>query len=402
MDNIRKDFPAYPTQGIYLDSATINLQPQSVIDAQTWYNANLGSTLRKSLYKRSRKSTEIYLDTKERLALQYGGLAESYVFFPNLDYTWNVVIMSIIQYHKRLKLEPPTFLTSIFEEHSLLAPLIQFAKSELISLRFIEKEDSKNFYENLEEIAQNGEYIAISHLSPLNGTYRKLDEISKLAKEYECKLFVDLSRSAGQNPIRIPQCDIDVAIIDPSLDLLGPQGICVAYLSDYFFNIESPLSGTNSVKEVKVDDVMQLSSYERFEIGNLNLPALNGLKVTFDYYKQLTSNWVAAQRESLQNHLRELLADIETITPIAPNSDFELPGSVISVRMKGVSSHDIILLLEEAFSIELRSGTLCSHPGLKYLLLDDVLTISTHVYNSIDEIDTLFESLEQARIMLKQ
>ena len=146
------------------------------------------------------------------------------------------------------------FLTSIFEEHSLLAPLIQFAKSKLISLTFIEKDDSKNFYENLKEIAQDGEYIALSHLSPLNGTYHKLEEISKLANDRGCKLFVDLSRSAGQNPIRIPQYNLDAVIMDPSLDLLGPQGICIAYLSDFFFNIESPFSGTNSVKEVKVDD----------------------------------------------------------------------------------------------------------------------------------------------------
>ncbi|MHA2031223.1 MAG: hypothetical protein ACW99Q_17725 [Candidatus Kariarchaeaceae archaeon] len=95
----RKDFPAYPVDGSYLDSATLNLLPRKSIESMTSFDMNLGSTPRKVLYGRSRKTTEIYLDAKEKIVTKFGSNTHNFAFTPSLDYCWNQIIRSIIDFH---------------------------------------------------------------------------------------------------------------------------------------------------------------------------------------------------------------------------------------------------------------------------------------------------------------
>ncbi|MFV2014219.1 MAG: hypothetical protein ACC656_02225, partial [Candidatus Heimdallarchaeota archaeon] len=94
----RIDFPAYPTDGSYLDSATVNLLHKNTINAMTKFDNNVGSTPRKVLYGRSRKATEIYLDAKDKIVAKFGKKSHNYAFTPSLDYSWNQIIRSIVDF----------------------------------------------------------------------------------------------------------------------------------------------------------------------------------------------------------------------------------------------------------------------------------------------------------------
>ena len=139
--DIAYDFPGYPTTGAYLDSATLNLQPKTAIDAQSDYIRDVGTTVRMGLHKRSRKSESAYLKSKDTISIFLGGSAENYAWIPNADYGWNLILNLYREKWVGRKLK---VITSIFEHHSLLAPLVHLQNVGAVEIQFLRTADEYN------------------------------------------------------------------------------------------------------------------------------------------------------------------------------------------------------------------------------------------------------------------
>jgi selenocysteine lyase/cysteine desulfurase len=373
-----------------LDSATLNLLPKNVIEAQSSFYNLFGSTPRKIFYARSRKTTELYLNTKESLSKKFGKKSENYAFTPNVDYSWNQILRSLCDYNddNGTKLN---VISSHFEHNSLLSPLQQLHKRGLLKLRLISEFELNDSFESV--ITENS-LIALNHISPILGKYRDLTKLSELTKSRGSLLAVDYSRSAGQSPIDLDICDI--AIIDPSTDHLSPQGLAISYLTNELIQkLENPFPGSGSIKYVTSETIEQLNSIEKFEVGNVNMSGVNGMFSSLEYMSQIVSQ-TYSDRQKIQSYLRKRLSELEYVSIISYD-DFlgKENGNVLSCILDGFSAHDTVLMLEEIGNVEVRSGRLCSHTGLDFLKLDDVIQISTHVYNDTNDIDRLISALEE-------
>ncbi|MCE7735596.1 MAG: aminotransferase class V-fold PLP-dependent enzyme [Candidatus Heimdallarchaeota archaeon] len=386
----RNDFPAYPAEGSYLDSATINLLSKKTIDAMSTFDMTLGSTPRKVLYERSRKTTEIYLDVKEKLVAKFGTKSHNYAFTPSLDYSWNQIFRSIIDLHDTRKTKLKV-ITTYFEHNSLLVPLQYLSTIGKINLQIL---SDFQISDSLTDLIDSNTVIALNHISPILGKYRDLQKVSDLVKSHGALLIVDYSRSAGQTIIDITQSDI--AIIDPSTDLLSPQGVSIIYMNDEVISsYQNALPGSGSIKYVSSKSVEQLGTIERFEVGNVNMRALNGLKQSLTDLKSIESQ-INNEREKLQTYLRNKIDELEFVKIVKHNDDLGTQdGNIITLSMSKSPIHDTVLLLEEIGKVEVRSGRLCAHMGLEFLNLDDVIQISTHIYNDKSDVDRLIDALQE-------
>ncbi|MHA2099958.1 MAG: aminotransferase class V-fold PLP-dependent enzyme, partial [Candidatus Kariarchaeaceae archaeon] len=343
----RKDFPAYPVDGSYLDSATLNLLPRKSIESMTSFDMNLGSTPRKVLYGRSRKTTEIYLDAKEKIVTKFGSNTHNFAFTPSLDYCWNQIIRSIIDFHdiRNTKIK---VITTYFEHNSLLAPLQYLSttgKIELLLFSEFEKNGSM-----VEQIDTNT-IVALNHISPILGKYRDIRSISAIVRSQGGLLIIDYSRSAGQTEIDIAISDI--AIIDPSMDLLSPQGATILYMNDKVLSkFQNALLGSGSIKYVSSKQIEQLSTIDRFETGNVNMRAISGLHQSLTDIIPISQSLINA-REKLHTYIRKIIDDEEIVNCV--NYDDGLGatnGNILTISMENMPIHDTVLMLEEIGKIE--------------------------------------------------
>jgi len=68
---------------------------------------------------------------------------------------------------------------------------------------------------------------------------------------------------------------------------------------------------------------------------------------------------------------------------------------VVSFNIKGIHPHEVAYLLDERAGILVRSGDHCCIPLMRYLGLENgCVRVSLYLYNTIEEIDLLLETIE--------
>jgi cysteine desulfurase/selenocysteine lyase len=392
--DIKNDFPGYPTTGVYLDSSTLNLQPNTAIDAQSDYIRDVATTVRKGLHKRSRKSENVYLKSKGTISSFLGGSTENYAWIPNADYGWNLILNL---YREKWIGKKIKVITSIFEHHSLLAPLVHLQNIGAIEIQYLRTEDEYNLENCITLTANEDTIIALGHVSPLVGLYRDITGITKCAKSMGATTIIDFSRSAGQ---QLPDlANVDSGIFDGSTDLLGPQATGLLYMSDQLLETDlNPFPGSGGVRYVTTEKLGQIRGIERFETGNPNMAGLIGLATGITYLSQIGRKKITQHRIAIQNYLISCLNELDDISIIDPLMDTKMGNlnraSIVCFNLGEISSHDIALLLDESSNIAVRSGLLCTHPGMTEMALEGVVQVSTHIYNSKQDIDQLLDGLK--------
>ena len=59
-----------------------------------------------------------------------------------------------------------------------------------------------------------------------------------------------------------------------------------------------------------------------------------------------------------------------------------------------VDAHDIAIILEDLQNIFVRSGALCSHLFVEEINQNSLVQVSTHIYNSEQEIETFLDTMQ--------
>ncbi|MDH5401839.1 MAG: aminotransferase class V-fold PLP-dependent enzyme, partial [Candidatus Heimdallarchaeota archaeon] len=365
---------------------------------QSSFSTKINNTVRTGLYKSARQATEKYIEAKEIYSKYLGGVPENYAWIPNADYGWNIFLNSLL-----LKEEKPNIVTSVFEHHSMLAPLIHLKKLGKINLTLTGIEDEFNLTEHLRQM-QNKSTFVFGHVSPLLGLYRDIAGISEVAREKSGVIAIDYSRSIIQSNINLNNHDIDIGIMDGSIDLLGPQGSGLLFVSeDYLTNMYNPFPGSGGVRFVTESDYGQMRNIERFETGTPNIAGMIGLARSLKYIAKLGNDAIALHRIELMKYFLDRLQEIERHTLVDPLLDYRMGNpnrsSIACFNIVGIGSHDVSMLLDEIANVQVRSGMICTHAGMLSLDLEGTVQVSTHIYNTIEDIDKLIEGLSQIQNM---
>jgi cysteine desulfurase/selenocysteine lyase len=138
---------------------------------------------------------------------------------------------------------------------------------------------------------------------------------------------------------------------------------------------------------------------DKFEPGTINVPAIVGLGAAVDYLRALYSRGFANHMKALTRHMLERLTSIDDVVLYGlPDENSTIFGFNIG-ESHGISCHDISLFLDQS-SIAVRSGLLCAHPLVRVFASEGIVQASLHVYNSLDDIDRLADSLRLIREQL--
>lgn len=266
---------------------------------------------------------------------------------------------------------------------SNIYPWLRIRDTLGVELRMCEEREGRVDLQGLAElIDENTRLVAISHVQYASGFRSDLERLSRLARQRDALLVVDVIQSVGVIPVNVQAEQIDVAAGACHKWLLASEGIGYLYLSDRARErIEPTLVGW-----VSVPNPEDYSNFEQgwnrdalsWETGTTATALIHGLEASIDLLTTAGTQKIAAYLEGLTDHLCDRLK----------TSDYK----VVSSRLAGEKSQIVCIRHRGALTpmdlyIHLRDRNIITAPR------GDRLRIAPHLYNTRGEIDELIDAL---------
>lgn len=392
IDRIRQDFPL-TDEVMYLDNASTSLSPRQVLDAmfeyETHYRANVG----RGVHRLSQITGQLYWDAHESVNAFINGKDGIPVFVRNCTEAINMVARGI-RFDSGNEI-----ITTVSDHHSNLLPWYAL-RNHGIRVKVITPSGdpmltSVTAEDVSDAITPRTRLVAISHASNVLGTISPVREIASVAHDAGALCLVDGAQSVPhiKTDVREMGCDF---LCFSGHKMLGTTGTGVLWMKDE--SIEPLLVGGGMIEEVTVDGFSPASGYQKYEAGTPNIAGAIGVRAAIKYLDQIGIDDIGNHEIQLAEELITGLSDIEGVRIIGPPVGENRIG-VVSFTVDGMHPHDIAHLLDDQYSIIVRSGHHCCMPLMHHLgLTDGTVRASLYLYNTPEEIQTLISGVREIAI----
>jgi cysteine desulfurase/selenocysteine lyase len=395
LDKNRDSFPILQTHPtlVYLDNASTTQTPQIVLDKMNNYYTTYRSNIHRGIYDLSVKATEEYENARKKIAQFINAEPEEIIFTSGTTHGLNLLAYCLNYSHLE------NVLLTRFEHHANLIPWQQISKFTSAELRFIEltKEYEIDLKSAKKLFLEKTKLLSFSAISNTLGTISPIQELIKLAKDSGATTIIDAAQLSAHQKIDVKKLDCDFLVFSGH-KMYGPTGTGVLYgKKEKLAELEPFFYGGDMVREVSYESATWQESPMKFEAGTPNIAGAIGLGAAIDFMESI--GW-----EEIQKHEQELLnyffeKKLDYLNIIGPNSPTDR-GPVISFTINGVHPHDIAEILNRN-TIAVRAGHHCAMPLMKQLGISGTVRVSFGIYNTIEDIDKLFDGLEKVKKIFK-
>lgn len=381
VDKIRNDFPLYSSDErdiIYMDNACQTLRPRQVIDAMQEYYECYPACGGRSVHRLATRVSIMIDEVREKVAAFIGCDDPSCIIFTkNSTEALNMVAKG------RLLKRGDAVLTTDMEHNSNHVPWLQMEKWEGIRRRFVPTPPSGLF--DMErfrkELKGDVKMVSMAHTNNVTGTTIPAEEIIEEAHEKGALVLLDGAQSTPHRRIDVKRLDVDVLTFSAH-KMLGPSGIGILYAKrEVLEKMEPLIVGGGGVGLARYDQVELLPPPEKFESGLLNYSGIAGTGAAIDYLERVGMDEVEEHEGKLNRIITEGLRDLPGIS-ILPPFDPMLRSSIFSFNLRGMTSHDIAMIIDEMAKVLIRSGMHCMHPYFLSRGIDGCARASFYLYNS--------------------
>ena len=215
--------------------------------------------------------------------------------------------------------------------------------------------------------------IAFCHVTR-GGHLYPVKAIAALARERGILTHVDGAQAVGMFPVDLHDLGCDTWSASLHKWLLGPVGTGVLFVrAGARAQVESVFAH---------DGTPEAPAYG--PPGTVAFPVRAGLAAALDFANTLGTENVARRTRFLSDALKERLATLPGTRLLSgPSAETSSPGSTI-FEMAGVDAIEAVPLIESAVRIHIDEHQRDDHNAIR---------VSTHVYNTLDEIDRLIDGL---------
>ena len=376
----------------YMDSAATSLIPEPVIASMNEYDRKYRANVGRGMHRLTRVATQRYQDAHDSISSFIGGKEGTTVFTRNTTEAINMVALG-------LDWQPgDRIVTTIVEHHSNLLPWIRLRQKGVEIVIARPGQDGIFDIEAFDEAVTAGtKLVAVSHVSNVLGTVQPVREIAAICKERGAYFLVDGAQSVPHFPVNALDTGCDFLCFSGH-KMLGPTGTGVLWMRDA---VISPLIiGGGTVDDVTTEGYTLTGGYQRFEGGTPNISGAIGLAQAGKYLESLGMDAICRHEQKLTRRLLTGLAEIDNVTIYGPPKIKNRIG-VVSFTIDKIHPHEIAYLLDERAAILVRSGDHCSIPLMRYLGLENgTVRVSLYLYNTLEEIDLLIETIEEIARMV--
>lgn len=340
---------------IYLDhAATTWPKPEAVYAEMDRYARQVGAAAGRGGYAEAMEGERLVRRCRADIAGLLGeSELERIVFTQNGTDSLNLAIHGLLRPGDHV-------VTTVCEHNSVLRPL-RFHQQKLdVRVTYV-RCDCEGFV-NPDDIAAailpGTRLIAMLHASNVTGAIQPAEEVGRIAAEREIPFLLDAAQSLGHLRISAKTLHQPLIAAPGHKGLLGPLGTGILYIPPRMEGrLESLKQGGTGTRSD--EDLQPTSLPDKYEAGNLNVPAIVGLG---EGVRAVAATDLAAsldKEQSLCERLLRGLAEIPGLTLYGPKS-FERRLGVVSLNLDGFEPQELAALLDSAYRIQVRAGIHCA------------------------------------------
>lgn len=346
---------AVGTRRYFDNAATSHPKPPGVAEAVQDYFAHVYASAGRGAYREAAASGEMLTQCRSALrAILGAGRGDHVIFTLNGTDALNLAIKSIVRPGDHV-------VTTCMDHNSVLRPLSALEEQAGVR-RTVVAADPKTTRVAADAMAAalrpETRLVVLNHASNVTGVLQPVAEIAERCARRGVLLLVDAAQSAGHVPIDFAGLGVDLLAAPGHKGLLGPLGTGVLLIRD---GVQQQMrtvreGGTGSESEQpRQPDALP----DRFEAGSHNAPGIAGWLAALRW---IAERGVAALREH-ETRLCEVfaagLARVPGLTWYGPREPADRVG-VFSVRVNGLSPHEVAALLEARDGLLTRAGLHCA------------------------------------------
>ncbi|MFH1174742.1 MAG: aminotransferase class V-fold PLP-dependent enzyme [archaeon] len=366
----------------YLDSAATTQTPVQVVQAMADYYEHYRSNTHRGLYALSERATEAYERTRTDVASLLGKHPEEIIFTQSTTYALNMLSFML----EKLLTKKDTILISEMEHHSNYLPWKRLCERTGARLEVIPLTDNGLLDQGaIEELLPSAKILALTQASNVLGTTNP-GSIFEKARQQGTITVLDAAQSLPH--LLTAKADF---IACSAHKMLGPTGVGVlAGKKDLLETLDPPFVGGGMVANVKPEQWMELPL--KFEAGTQNIAGVIGWGEAIAYLRKHRDLLERKDKEITAHFLAHKPDYLELYGPTTAKN--RLP--IFSFNLQGIHCHDVASMLAQN-GICVRAGHHCAIPIMRRYKTQGMVRASAHLYNTTQDIDALFKSIERIR-----
>lgn len=317
--------------------------------------------------------------------------------------------------------ENDILLTTLMEHHSNDLPWRKRVQVERVPVDELGQIDMEQMESILKKYKGRIPLVAVTGASNVTGILNPIYDIAKLAHEQGAEIFVDTAQLAPHRKITIGKKGEAEAIDYLAISahkMYAPYGTgALIGWKEVFEKGDPEYAGGGTVQVVTEKEVIWQDPPDKEEAGSPNVVGAVALGFSVQMLNKIGMENIAQHESNLTKRILTGLEELDKVEIYGlRNSDINSRLGVISFNIKDLHHAKTAAILACEFGIGVRSGCFCAHPYVKKLLhvskpesdalidkirkgertdLPGMVRISFGVYNTLDEVDYVLESIRK-------
>ena len=398
--SIRNDFPILNLkvngkQLVYLDNAATTQTPKVVIDSIVSYYSKLNANIHRGAHYLSQKATEAYEDARKKFQKHLNAQSSNEIIFTSgTTHSINLVANGFIN----LLNSGDEIVVSHLEHHSNIVPWQMLCEKTGAIMRVIPmNEKGELIFSEYEKLLSNKtKVVFVNHVSNALGTINPIKEIISKAHKFGAAVLIDGAQALPHFKVDVIDLDVDF-YVGSAHKIYGPTGVGILYGKEKWLNKIPPYQGGGEmIDEVTFEKTTYAKLPNKFEAGTPNIAGVIASAVALDYINKIGLEKIEKREAELLDYATKKLLEIDEIKIYGDSSN---KTSVISFNIGSIHPYDIGSIIDNE-GIAVRTGHHCAQPIMDYFNISGTIRISMSFYNTIEEIDSLINSIMVAKKML--
>lgn len=397
---IRKDFPilsreVYGKPLVYLDNSATTQKPRIVVDAiaNEYYSEN--ANVHRGVHFLSQQATELHESARAKIAKFLNASSPSEIVFTRgATEGLNLVASS---FGEAFLKEGDEVIISAMEHHSNIVPwqLLEMRKGIKIKVIPITEDGELRVDEYEKLFDERTKLVSVTHVSNVLGTVNPVKELATIAHSHNVPILIDGAQSVPHIKVDVRDTDCDFYAFSGH-KIYGPTGIGALYgKAEWLEKLPPYQGGGEMIKNVHFGHTEFEDAPLKFEAGTPDYVGSHSLATAIDYVESLGLDNIAAHEHELLEYATKRL---ESIPGMRIFGKAKNKSAVISFVVGNIHPLDLGTLLDR-LGIAIRTGHHCAQPLVESLGVQSVARASFGLYNTLKEVDALFNGIERVMKM---
>ncbi|WP_339903091.1 cysteine desulfurase [uncultured Cyclobacterium sp.] len=375
----------------YFDNAATTQKPIQVIEALRKYYELDNSNIHRGAHTLASRSTDYFENTRH--------LVKDFINAPSSEEviitkgTTESINLVASTFGRAFIEKGDEIVISTLEHHSNIVPWQILCEEKGAILKIIPIHDNGELdmdaYRQL--LSEKTKLVAVVHASNALGTINPIKDMIRQAHTVGAKFLMDGAQSTAHMDIDVQDLDCDFFAFSAH-KVYGPTGVGFLYGKRALLEAMPPYQGGGEmIKEVSFEKTTFNDLPYKFEAGTPNIGDVIAFGEAIKFVNNLGKEAIRNHENELLKHAVERSREIRGFIPIGTAKE---KVSVLSFGINNIHPFDVGLMLD-ASGIAVRTGHHCTQPLMDRLQVEGTVRASFAVYNTIEEIDRLIESLKR-------